>query len=335
MNMTPFFEHLIAGKNLTKADMRLIMQACMKGELTDAQLAAFLALMRAKGENGCELTAAAEVMMEQAHTVNLGAGLIDLVGTGGDGKNTFNVSTASAIVAAAAGARVAKHGNRSVSGKSGSADVLAAAGIELNLSDKQLQTCLQENNICFLFAPHFHQAMQKARNARQQLGVRTFFNLLGPLLNPARVSRQVVGVFDARWQQTLAEVLVNLGSERAIIISSQDGMDEISIAAPTDVLEYYNGRYSSWRINPEEHGLQHANLDAIVVDSPAQSLALIESVLQGEPGPARDIVLLNSAIALYCAGVCESYTIGLKKAAVAIDKGLARLCFERLKESIK
>jgi len=331
MNLSRFFEHIIAGKDLNSADMRTIMLACMSGELSDAQIAAFLALMRMKGESTDELTTAARVMLELAHCVDLGTGLIDIVGTGGDGKNTFNISTISSVVTAAAGARVAKHGNRSVSSRSGSADLLIAAGIELNLSDDQLRASLNDNNICFLFAPHFHQAMQQARAARQELGIRSFFNLLGPLINPAHVSRQVVGVFDPRWQKPVAEVLANLGSERFLVITSRDGMDEVSIAAITDVLEYHQGHYSSWTIDPKDYGLAHDNLDAIVVDSPEKSLQLIESVLNGEPGPARDIVLLNSATALYCAGVAETCKIAVEKAAQAIDSGQALRCFNQLK----
>ena len=331
MNLSHFFEHIMSGNDLNPSDMRTIMLACMTGELSDAQIAAFLALMRMKGESAEELTAAANVMLELAHCVDLGTGLVDLVGTGGDGKNTFNISTVSSMVAAAAGAKVAKHGNRSVSSRSGSADLLMTAGIELNLSDEQLQRSLQENNICFLFAPHFHQAMQQARVARQQLGIRTFFNLLGPLVNPARVTRQVVGVFDSRWQKPVAEVLVNLGSERFLVLTSRDGMDEVSIAAPTDVLEYRDGSYSTWVIDPREYGLNHRDLDAIVVDCPEKSLQLIESVLHGECGPARDIVLLNSATALYCAGVADTFKTALNLAALAIDEKRALRCYEQLK----
>lgn len=331
MNLAPFLEQLLSGRDLDSEDMSRIMTACMTGDLSDAQIAAFLALMRMKGESSTELTAAARVLLGQAHCVDLGPDLVDLVGTGGDGKNTFNVSTTSSIVAAAAGARVAKHGNRSVSSRSGSADLLSAAGIELNLDEAQLRRSLQETNLCFLFAPHFHQAMQRVRNARQQLGIRSFFNLLGPLINPARVKRQVVGVFDARWQQPLADVLVNLGSERFLLINSRDGMDEVSIAAITDVLEYREGQYSRWTINPGDYGLAHDTLDGIVVDSPQQSLEHMEAVLQGLPGPARDIVLLNAATALYCANVATHFADALALAAQAIDSGQAQRCFTQLK----
>jgi anthranilate phosphoribosyltransferase len=330
MNTTKFFEHLLAGKNLTNAEMTEIMQACMTGELSDVQIAVFLALMRVKGETVEELTTAATVMMDFAHCVDLGSNLIDIVGTGGDGKNTFNISTISSIVASAAGARVAKHGNRSVSSKSGSADLLMQAGIELQLTDEELKTCIEKNKVCFLFAPHFHQAMQHARRARQELGIRSFFNLLGPLINPAKIKKQIVGVFDKRWQKPIAQVLANLGSERAFVISSRDGMDEVSIADITDVVEYHNGQFTTWSINPRDHGCYHKTLEDIIVDSPAESLKIILDVLNGKTGPARDIVLLNTALALYLAQVCSDFKTSIDKARLTIDSGAAKYCFEQL-----
>ncbi|ASQ45511.1 anthranilate phosphoribosyltransferase [Legionella clemsonensis] len=331
MNTNKLFEQLIARENLSTSQMQSIMYACMKGELSDVQIATFLALMRAKGETIEELTAAATVMMELAHCIDLGDNLIDIVGTGGDGKNTFNVSTISSFVVAAAGINVAKHGNRSVSSRSGSADLLLHAGFELQLTDEQLKECMHQCHVSFLFAPHFHQAMQYARNARQQLGIRTLFNLLGPLVNPARVKKQVVGVFAKQWLEPLAKVLVNLGSQRVLVINSRDGMDEVSISAVTDVMEYHNGQYKHWSINPEEYGCYHPTLDQIIVDSPAQSLALAEEVLQGQQGPARDIVLLNAALALYCGSVPLSFNEAIMKAKQAIDSGEAGRRFEQLK----
>jgi len=328
--MTDFFELLLAGNNLSAVDMQKIMRACMKGELSEVQIGVFLALMRVKGETTEELKAAATVMLELAHCIDLGDDLIDIVGTGGDGKNTFNVSTASSIVAAAAGAKVAKHGNRSVSSRSGSSDLLTQAGIELHLSDKQLKESMQKNNLCFLFAPHFHQAMQHARAARQQLGIRSLFNLLGPLINPARVKKQVVGVFDKRWQEPLLQVLIHLGSERSMIVTSRDGMDEVSIADKTDVLEYQNHAIKSWEINPADYGCYHASLDDVIVTSPVESLAIINKVFAGEKGAARDLVLLNTSLALYCANIADSVKDGMERAAAAIDNGAAKHCFEQL-----
>jgi len=312
--------------------MQELMKHCMNGELSDVQIAAFLALIRMKGETVEELTAAASTMLQFAHTLDLGDGLVDIVGTGGDGKNTFNVSTVSSFVAAAAGLRIAKHGNHSVSSRSGSADLLLHAGFKLNLSDQQLQQCINECGMTFLFAPHFHQAMRHARNARQQLGIRTLFNLLGPLLNPAKVKKQVVGVYAHHWLKPIAKVLANLGSEHALVINSRDGMDEISIAAVTDVIEYHQGEFTEWTIDPADYGCAHASLDEIVVATPAESLALAESVFAGHHGPARDIILLNSAAAIYCGGLTPTFAAAIAKAAVAIDSGLAGQRFAALKK---
>ncbi|KTD25693.1 anthranilate phosphoribosyltransferase [Legionella lansingensis] len=332
MNTKQLFEQLIAGEDLSAPQMQEFMRACMAGELTDVQIAAFLALMRMKGETTEELTIAASVMMELAHFIDLGEDLIDIVGTGGDGRNTFNVSTVSSFVAAAAGARVAKHGNRSVSSRSGSADLLLEAGFQIQLRDEQLKTCMRACGLSFLFAPHFHPAMQYARNARQQLGIRTLFNLLGPVINPARVKRQVVGVFDAHWLRPLATVLANLGSERALIINSRDGLDEVSITAITDVVEYQHGQFREWLIDPKDYGCFHPNLDDILVDSPAQSLFLAKKVFNGEPGPARDIVILNTATALYCAEDSLTFEKALEKAKKAIDSQEAARRFNELKK---
>ncbi len=331
MKANQLFEHLLAKQNLSTEQMHEVIHACMSGHYNDLQIATFLALMRMKGETAEELTAAAQVMQQLAHPLDLGNNLIDIVGTGGDGKNTFNVSTACSFVVAAAGFSVAKHGNRSVSSRSGSADLLEQAGFVLSLSDKAVQSCLKECNLAFLFAPSYHPAMQYARVARQQLGIRTLFNLLGPLINPARVKRQVVGVFSSQWQKTLATVLANLGSERSLVISSEDGLDEISIAAKTHVIEYYQGTFSEWSIVPQDYDMHHA-LDEIIVDSPAQSLQLIQSVLAGEQNAARDMVLLNSAAAIYCAKDQSTYEEALEKAKIAIDSGKAAQCFNQLRQ---
>lgn len=332
MNTTKLFEQLLAGQHLSSSQMEAIMNACMKGELTDSQIAVFLALMRMKGETVEELSTAAKVLMNLAHCIDLGPNLIDIVGTGGDGKNTFNISTACSFVAAAAGAKVAKHGNRSVSSKSGSADLLLKAGFKLELSDEHLKTCMARQQLCFLFAPHFHHAMQQVRNARQQLGIRTFFNILGPLINPARVKRQVVGVYADHLLTTIAEVLASTGSERALVLHAEDGLDEISIAALTHVVEYYQNEFRHWTINPKDYGLYHDSLDDILVNSPEESLQKIEAVLAGQKGPARDIVLINSAAALYCAGIADNIDIGIRLAAEAIDNGKANSNFNHLRD---
>jgi anthranilate phosphoribosyltransferase len=330
MKPSLLFEHLIAKRDLNPEQMHTVIHSCMTGQYNDAQIATFLALMRMKGETTEELMAAAEVMQQLAHTINLGNNLIDIVGTGGDGKNTFNVSTASSFVVAAAGISVAKHGNRSVSSRSGSADLLEQAGVILDLTEKQMQTCIQQCGLVFLFAPHYHPAMQHVRTARQQLGIRTFFNLLGPLINPAQVKKQVVGVFSTNWQKPLIHVLAHLGSERALVVSSKDGLDEISIAAPTEVIEYRSGSFCQWIINPEDYGMKHHSLNEIIVNSPSQSLMFIQSVLAGEQGAKRDMVLLNAAAALYCAQEDLSFTAALEQAKVAIDNGKASQCFTQL-----
>ncbi|QRN04237.1 anthranilate phosphoribosyltransferase [Legionella sp. MW5194] len=332
MNTNKLFEQLIEGQHLTAEAMQAIMKACMQGELQDGQIAAFLALMRMKGETVEELTTAAQVMMDFAHCIDLGEGLIDIVGTGGDGKNTFNVSTLSSIVAAASGAKVAKHGNRSVSSSSGSSDLLMQAGFKLTLTDEELKTCMQKQGVCFLFAPYFHKALQNVRNARQQLGIRSFFNLLGPLVNPARVKRQVVGVYAERLLRPIAEVLANLGSERALVIHARDGLDELSINAVSDVVEYANGEFKHWTLDPADYGLYHPSLQGILVNSPAESLQLIEQVLAGKKGPARDITLLNTAAALYCTDLAAGIHEGISLAAKAIDSGIAKAHFYQLRD---
>ncbi|GGI81010.1 anthranilate phosphoribosyltransferase [Legionella impletisoli] len=332
MNIKHIFEQLIEGENLDTPQMQSIMKQCMDGELSDAQLAAFLALMRMKGETVEELTAAALIMKEFAHTLSLGNDLVDIVGTGGDGRNTFNISTISSFVAAAAGANVAKHGNRSVSSQSGSADLLTEAGFSIELSDKALEECFKQCGIVFLFGPRFHQGLRHAREARGALKIRTLFNLLGPLLNPAEVKKQVVGVYAKSWLRPIATVLANLGSEHTMVIHSRDGLDEISIAEVTDVVEYKQGQFIEWSIDPKRYHLDHAHLDDILVHSPLESLNLAEQVFSGEKGPARDIVLLNSAAVLYCADLCTHFEEGIQLAKEAIDSGKAKARFNALKE---
>lgn len=326
------FENLIAKQNLSKEQMHTVIHACMSGLYTHTQIGVFLALMRMKGETTEELTAAAEVMQELAQPIHLGSDLVDIVGTGGDGKNTFNVSTACSFVVAASGIFVAKHGNRSVSSRSGSADLLEQAGFVLNLTEEQMQQCVQQCHLAFLFAPHYHPAMQHARIARHELGIRTLFNLLGPLINPALVKKQVVGVFAPSWQKPLATVLAHLGSERALVVSSQDGMDEISIAALTHVVEYVDHQFIEWTINPKDYGIDYDSLENITVDSPKQSLELIQGVFSGKKGAARDMILINSAAAIYCAKEGLSFAKALDVAKNAIDTGKAYQCFNQLRQ---
>jgi anthranilate phosphoribosyltransferase len=332
MNSKQLFEYLINKNDLSATQMRDVIHKCMNGTFNDVQIATFLALMRMKGETTQELTAAAEVLWEEAHPISLGNDLIDIVGTGGDGKNTFNVSTASSFVVAAAGYKVAKHGNRSVSSHSGSTDLLEQAGFNLNLSAEQSMHCLNQCNLVFLYAPQYHPAMNYVRNARQQLGLRTLFNLIGPLINPAHVKKQVVGVFSSQWLKPIACVLAHLGSERSLVINSNDGLDEISVSAPTQVLEYQDGTYTSWLIDPKEYNLHHPSLTDVLVDSPKHSLQLIELVLHGEQGAARDMVVLNSAAALFCAEPQGSFEQALEQAQTSLDSGKALMLYKQLKE---
>jgi anthranilate phosphoribosyltransferase len=307
------------------------MRSIMTGQATPAQIGGFLVGLRMKGETVDEIAAAAKVMRELATRVDVdGPHLVDTCGTGGDGASTFNISTASAIVTAAAGGRVAKHGNRSVSSSSGSADVLEAAGVKLDLTPAQVAACIDQVGVGFLFAPHHHSAMKHAIGPRKEMRVRTLFNLLGPLTNPAGAPNQVLGVFSPDWVEPLAQVLKQLGSEHVLVVHAEDGLDEISIAAPTRVAELNKGDISVYTVTPEDFGLQRADLSAIAVENAAQSLAMIEAVFAGRPGPARDIVRLNAGAAIYAAGLVSSLADGVTLAADVISSGKARQTYQSL-----
>ncbi|WP_018864546.1 anthranilate phosphoribosyltransferase [Thioalkalivibrio sp. ARh3] len=322
---------LIERQNLDEAAMTAVMQAVMTGEATDAQIGGLLVALRMKGETIEEIRAAAGVMRELATRVDVPrTGLVDTCGTGGDASGTFNISTASALVAAAGGVRVAKHGNRSVSSKSGSADVLEHLGIHLGLSPEAVGSCIEEVGVGFLFAPAHHGAMKHAIGPRKELGVRTLFNVLGPLTNPAGAPNQVLGVFSEAWVRPLAEALKGLGSEHVLVVHAEDGLDEISIGAPTRVAELKDGVIEEYTIVPEDFGLTRSGLDAIRVDSVEASAAMLRGVLEGQVGAARDIVLLNAGAAIYAGGGAESLAAGVGRAAAAIDSGAARERLERL-----
>ena len=325
MNVQQAIARAIEGENLNSAEMQSVMQRIMTGECTDAQIAGLLIALRMKGETVEEITAAAQIMSSLASQVEIKASpLIDIVGTGGDGTSTFNVSTVSSFVAAAAGAKVAKHGNRSVSSKSGSADLLEQAGANLSLGSEQVAKVIEQAGVGFMFAPMHHSAMKHVIGARKDMGVRTVFNVLGPLTNPAGVKRQLVGVFAPELTDTLANVFKQLGSEHTLVVHSNDGMDEISVAAPTQVSELVNGVVNTYHIAPEDFGLSRSPIDSIVVEDSAQSLSMIESVLTGSAGAARDIVLLNAGAAIYVAGLADSIQNGVQAAAKAIDSGKAK-----------
>ena len=331
MDIQNAIQTVINKTDLSQDEMRSVMQNIMTGECTDAQIAGLLVGLRSKGETVDEITAAAHVMRELASRVHINQeNLIDTCGTGGDGSNTFNISTTSAFVVAAAGAHVAKHGNRSVSSKSGSADVLEAAGVKLELTPEQVAQCIEKIGIGFMFAPMHHSAMKHAVAPRRELGVRTLFNVLGPLTNPAGAKRQVMGVFSHDWLVTLATVLQNLGSEQVMIVHSEDGLDEISISAPTRIAELKNGKIKTYTIEPEQFKLQRADISALTVDNVENSLKIMRSVLDNQSGPSQDIVLLNAGAAIYTAGIEDTLASGIESARQVIENGSARSKFDEL-----
>ena len=317
--------------DLTAEQMREVMMAIMTGEATDAQIAGFLIALRCKGESVEEIAAAVEVMRNLSGKVAVqGNHVIDTCGTGGDGANTFNISTTSAFVVAAAGGQVAKHGNRSVSSRCGSADVLEAAGVNLELSAQQVSECVRELGVGFLFAPKHHGAMKFTINARKEMGVRTLFNLLGPLSNPAGAPNQLIGVFAKEWLEPLANVLKKLGSGHVLVVNADDGLDEISIACASSVAELKNGEVLCYTVTPEQFGLQRADIASLAVTDVASSLAMMQSVLNNQAGPARDIVALNAGAAIYAANLADTLAAGVAKAQQVLTDGSARAKLEAL-----
>ena len=324
MDIATAIASIVEQRDLGASDMEAVMRSIMTGQATPAQIGGFLIGLRMKGETVDEIAAAAKVMRDLATRVDVaGPHLVDTCGTGGDGASTFNISTASAIVTAAAGARVAKHGNRSVSSSSGSADVLETAGVKLDLTPAQVAACIDRVGVGFLFAPQHHSAMKYAIGPRKEMRVRTLFNLLGPLTNPAGAPNQVLGVFSPDWVEPLARVLKQLGSEHVLVVHAEDGLDEISIAAPTRVAELREGGISEYTVTPEDFGLQRAELSAIAVENAQQSLAMINTVFEDQPGPARDIVRLNAGAAIYAAGLTASLADGVVLASEVIQRGKA------------
>ena len=323
---------LIAREDLTDAEMTSVMHTIMSGHATPAQIGGLLVGLRMKGETVTEIAAAARVMRELATPVPVADTryLVDTCGTGGDGRGLFNVSTAVAFVVAAAGGRVAKHGNRSVSSRSGSADVLEAAGVRLDLAPDAVARCIDELGVGFLFAPAHHGAMRHAIGPRREMGVRTLFNLLGPLTNPARAPNQLLGVFDAVWVEPLAQVLGALGSRHVMVVHAEDGLDEISIQAPTRVAELRDGQVINRLLTPEDFGLPRQSLASLQIESPSESLALMRGVFAGAMGAARDIVLINAAAALHVAGRAADLAEGMALATAAVDSGEAGRRLDRL-----
>ncbi|PKO54605.1 MAG: anthranilate phosphoribosyltransferase [Betaproteobacteria bacterium HGW-Betaproteobacteria-2] len=324
---------LIEKRDFTYAEMLSVMHQVMEGELTSAQIAALLIGLRIKGETVEEIAAAAHVMRSLATHVTIDdtAHLVDTCGTGGDGIQTFNVSTAGAFVAAAAGAAVAKHGGRSVSSTCGSIDVLEALGINVNQTPEQVAASVDEIGIGFMFAPNHHSAMKYAAPVRRELGVRTLFNLLGPMTNPAGARRQVMGVFHRDLTTLLAGALKHLGSEHVMVVHGADGMDEISFSGDTYIAELKNGEVSEYIVNPEQFGLPLHDVKSIQVKNAEESKAMVLEVLAGRHGPARDIVLLNAGATIYVAGLVDSLAAGIEAAKQAIDSGAAMGKLEQLK----
>ncbi|MEE4638365.1 MAG: anthranilate phosphoribosyltransferase [Wenzhouxiangella sp.] len=315
---------LAEGRDLAPGLMHAAMNEIMGGAADPAQVGGFLMALRVKGETPAEIAAAAEVMRSFATRVEIDReGLTDIVGTGGDGASLFNVSTASAFVAAAAGVRVAKHGNRSVSSKSGAADLLEAAGCRLDLDCAQVAQLIDELNVGFLFAPQHHAAMKHAIGPRKSLGLRTLFNLLGPLTNPALAPNQVLGVFSADLLRPMAEVMRALGANHVMVVHSNDGLDEISPVATTRVAELREDAIGEYPICPEDFGIRLESLDGLVVEGAADSLALIEAALAGEPGPAADMIALNAGAAIYVSGTVDSLASGVEAARDVLQKGSA------------
>lgn len=332
MEIKQAISRIVDREDLSRADMAAVMRQIMTGGATPIQIGGFLAGLRAKGETVDEITAAAEVMRELAATVTVTAtNLVDTCGTGGDGKSLFNVSTAAAFVVAAAGGHVAKHGNRAMSGSSGSADLLEALGINVELPPARVAECVETVGLGFMFAPRHHAAAHYAAAPRRELGTRTLFNLLGPLTNPAGAPNQLLGVFAPRWVEPVAKVLRALGSDHVLVVHSDDGLDEISIAAPTRVTELADGQIRSYRIAPGDFGIECRPLDALVAASPRDSLALVLEALGGQPGPAHDMVVLNAGAAIYAAGISATLTAGMACARDTIASGAATAKIGQLK----
>jgi anthranilate phosphoribosyltransferase len=324
MTIQQALQALLNKQNLSTEQMQEIMRLIMDGQASDAQIAGFLIALRCKGETVDEIAAAAAVMRDLASKVAVtGEHIIDTCGTGGDGANTFNISTACAFVVAAAGGQVAKHGNRSVSSRCGSADVLEAAGVNLDLSAAQVAQSVNEIGVGFLFAPKHHGAMRHTVNVRKEMGVRTLFNLLGPLANPAGAPNQLLGVFAKEWVEPLAHVLKKLGSQHVLVVHADDGLDEISIASATSVAELKDGQISTYTITPEQFGLKRASLAELAVDDATGSLSMIKSVLSNQTGAAKDVVVLNAGAAIYTANITSTLALGIEKAQQVIASGAA------------
>jgi len=323
---------LVQGIHLSELEMAECMKEIMEGKAAESQIGAFLTALRIKGETVEEITGAARIMREKVAAIRAPEGVLDTCGTGGDMSHTFNISTTTAIVVAAAGVPVAKHGNRSVSSRSGSADVLEALGVKIDLLPEKVEKCLFETGFGFLFAPLFHPAMKYAVGPRKEIGIRTIFNILGPLTNPAGAKRQILGVFADRLTEPLARVLGNLGSSDIMVVHGEDGLDEITISDGTKVSRYKEGEVETFYITPEDFGISREEVKTLVGGDKDENAKILLSILKGERGPKRDVVLMNSAAALVVAGKADSFKDGMLIAADAIDSGAS---LKKLQEIIK
>ena len=328
--LTRAIDEICSGTHLTADHTSAALTEIMEGRSSEVQTSAFLVSLRAKGETVSELVGLARTMRQLAAHVEIDrAGLVDTAGTGG-GPTTFNISTTAALIAAGAGCPVAKHGNRSATSRSGSADVLEALGVDIELSPAEVATCIEEFGFGFMFAPKHHKAMAHVIPVRKELAVRTIFNFLGPLTNPAGATAHLLGVSDRSYQEIIADALLQLGCARAMVVSADDGIDELSIASPTRVIEVADGGTEEWFVEAADLGLEPAPLEAVPGGEPDENAAVVRTVLEGEPGPAREVSVLNAGAAIYVAGGASDLAEGVGKASEAIDSGAARNVLERL-----
>jgi len=321
---------LVSGRSLTTEEAASVMEEIMEGKATPAQLGAFVTALRIKGETADEIAGLARIMLAKAVRVTIAEPVLDVVGTGGDNSNTFNISTAAAFVAAGAGLKVAKHGNRAMSSQCGSADVLEALGVRIDLNAEQVQRCLQEVGMGFMFAPIFHPAMKYAAAPRREIGIRTIFNILGPLTNPAGAKAELLGVADESLVEKLTLVLQSLGCYHAVVVHGEDGLDEITIAGKTQVCELKDGHIKRYSISPEDLGLSRASVDSLRGDTIDENATLLRGILAGASGPQRDVVLMNAAAALLAGDRVETLQHGLALAREVIDGGHALAKLDQL-----
>ncbi len=329
-DLKAFLAIVADGGALSQDQAESAFDIIMSGDATPAQMGGFLMALRVRGETVDELAGAAKIMRAKARHIAAPPGAIDTVGTGGDASGTFNVSTATAIVIAGCGVPVAKHGNRAVTSKSGAADILAALGVDLDADFDLVERALVEANICFMLAPRHHSAMRNVMGPRVELGTRTIFNLLGPISNPALVKRELVGVFARRWVEPIAQVLGNLGAERAWVVHGADGLDELTLTGPSHVAELDEGRVRSFEVSPEDAGLERREAEALKGGTPEENAAAMHDILDGKAGPLRDFVLYNAAAALIVAGRVEDLRSGVAEAGEAIDSGAAATALAKL-----